>query len=461
MQVYIVCHGNIARSQVMSVYLRRRLAEMKAEATVSSCGIASKDAYPNEAQLLAEVRHALRRRGVHETLERTCWGKVTADAILACDLVLAADSSIKRAIIERTGICPSRVCLFYEYIGEEPKDFVDTYDHEQGKQDEERFSKLFDELERIASLAAANIVLSSAEQSRSRRFIQFLGTGAAQANLEVDEFLEHAAKCRDGHCAEVARMQGKNIRHATSVLIGGDVLVDFYSDLTLRSCGIAATDIRHLVITHAHFDHFNPQSIWDFSLALPQMLHIYGNSIIREAMEFAAKYRFDTSTGRFHLRQQNASFRTTTVLPGKTFTIGKVKATPVLANHAMDKKYLLNAYQALNYVFEYDGRTIFYGMDSSYMLPESFEMLRQFQFDVCVFDATYGNCSVDPLVSGHQNFAMLLQTKKEFAEAGLLKPDTQIIANHLAVHEVEPHDTIAEGLAKQGIILAYDGMLLQ
>ena len=111
MQVYVVCHGNIARSQVMSVYLRKHLAEMKGKATILSCGIASKDAYPNESQLVAEVEHKLKQRGIHDTLTRTCWSKVTADAILDCDLVLAADSSIKRAIIERTGICPSRVLL--------------------------------------------------------------------------------------------------------------------------------------------------------------------------------------------------------------------------------------------------------------------------------------------------------------------------------------------------------------
>ena len=461
MQVYVVCHGNIARSQVMSVYLVRRLAEMKAEVTVASCGIASQDAYSNEAQLLAEVQQALKQRGVHDRLERTWWSKATADGILCSDLVLAADSSIKEAIIDRTDISPSRVCLFYEYIGEEPRDFVDTYDHQRGKQDEKRFSELFDELERIAGLAAARILSSIAEQSQDCRLIQFLGTGAAQANLEVDEFLEHAASCRDGHCSKVAKMHGKNIRRATSSLIGADVLVDFYSDLTLGGCGIAAETIRHLIITHGHFDHFNPQRICNFSLTLPQPLQIYGNTMISNAMEFAAKYVFDNESGRFGWRQQKPNFTVTTVFPGKSLMVGNVKATAILANHAIDKKYLLNVYQALNYVFEYDGRTIFYGMDSSYILPESFEILTQFQFDVCVFDATYGNCPVDPFISGHQNFAMLMETKQEFADAGLLKPGAQIIANHIAVHEVEPHDTIAKELAEQGIILAYDGMLLQ
>lgn len=461
MRVFVVCHGNIGRSQVLSIYLRNRLSELAVQATVCSCGIAPEDAYPDEARLLAEVQQELSRRGIREAVSRTSWSQTAADAIAACDLVLAADRSVKRAIIDRTTICPSKVFLFYEYVGEGDKDCADTYDPEKGKQDEQRFLAIFDELERIANMTAQSIQSTVSAKAENNCLMQLLGTGGGDTNVDEQWFSEHVAKCKDGHCSKVAKMGGKNMRRATSSLIGSNILVDFYSDLTLKNCGVNPNDIRHLIITHGHFDHFNPLAILAFSAKLPHPLRIYGSTVIKDAMEFAGKYSCDTETGRFHLRKEKPNFTVTAVFPGETFAVDDLRVTAVLANHAIDKKFLLNGNQAFNYVFEYKGKTIFYGIDSSYILPESLELLSKFQFDICIFDASYGNCPVDLFLSGHQNFTMLLETKNEFAKLNMLKDNAQIIASHIAVHEVEPHDEIVDEVAKMGIVLAYDGMLLE
>jgi len=55
------------------------------------------------------------------------------------------------------------VYLFYEFIGEGSKDFVDTYDSAKGAQDAGRFEKCFDELERIARLVIRRIAQNSAQ----------------------------------------------------------------------------------------------------------------------------------------------------------------------------------------------------------------------------------------------------------------------------------------------------------
>jgi hypothetical protein len=49
------------------------------------------------------------------------------------------------------------VMLFYEFIGEGQSDFTDTYDASKGAQDPERFSRCFDELERIARVTIEQI----------------------------------------------------------------------------------------------------------------------------------------------------------------------------------------------------------------------------------------------------------------------------------------------------------------
>ena len=51
---------------------------------------------------------------------------------------------------------------------------------------------------------------------------------------------------------------GKNIRTRSSVLIDDDLMVDFPPDSYwhIVNYGIDASQIKHLVITHSHQDHF-------------------------------------------------------------------------------------------------------------------------------------------------------------------------------------------------------------
>jgi len=127
----------------------------------------------------------------------------------------------------------------------------------------------------------------------------------------------------------------------------------------------------------------------------------------------------------------------------------------------IDKKHLIQQEQAFNYVFERDGKALFYGLDSSYVLPGTLEMLSSFQFDIAVFDATFGHLNIDPFGSGHQNFAMLEKTIAQFRQADLFKEKTALVAGHISHHQVEPYDEIVDELSEKGIILSYDGMMLE
>lgn len=152
-KIAVVCHGNILRSQVLGHYVRAALDRREIGADVFSCGIAPRDAYPNEDELLQEVQEALDRRGVEALVKRTWWSPGAVVELQSSEIVLVADRECKRQILRRTGM-RSPVYLFYEFIGEGTKDFVDTFDRERGKQDPDRFARSFDELERIAGLVA-------------------------------------------------------------------------------------------------------------------------------------------------------------------------------------------------------------------------------------------------------------------------------------------------------------------
>ncbi len=154
MKISVVCHGNIARSQILHHYLAEYANRASLTLDVFSCGTAPQIAYPDADLLLAEVRTELERRGLETHVKRDVLDADSTQLLLDSDVILAADANRRRELITILGdqVAPTKIKLFYEYIGEGTKDFVDTYDAKKGAQDPEKFAKCFDELERIARL---------------------------------------------------------------------------------------------------------------------------------------------------------------------------------------------------------------------------------------------------------------------------------------------------------------------
>jgi protein-tyrosine-phosphatase len=153
-QVALVCHGNIARSQVLHHFLE---LHNPGDVTFFSCGTASENAYADVERLLEDVSNALQKRGVTPNVERRHWDEMVCMDLCGADVILAADASVRSDLRDRLPIAPEKVQLFYEFAGEGEKDFVDTYDHEKGMQDAGRFDACFTELERIALLIASRL----------------------------------------------------------------------------------------------------------------------------------------------------------------------------------------------------------------------------------------------------------------------------------------------------------------
>ncbi len=159
MKVSIVCHGNIARSQVLHHYLAEYAGRNSLYIELFSCGTAPIDAYPNVDLLLDEVRNELRRRGLNGPLKRDILDEEALQHLTGSDLILVADMDRRQEILSRLGdqAKSKKIMLFYEFIGEGQSDFTDTYDTNKGAQDPERFSRCFDELERIARVTIEQI----------------------------------------------------------------------------------------------------------------------------------------------------------------------------------------------------------------------------------------------------------------------------------------------------------------
>ena len=148
----LICYGNILRSQVLEQYLRHYTKLWDIQITFYSAGIAKWDEFPNTGDLLVEVHHELQKREISCSLQRNSWNNDVENRIISADIVLCADTPVKKKVLERMNdrISVKKVFTFYNKIFEGELDFQDTYDYENKRQDPIRFRNAFDEIDRIA-----------------------------------------------------------------------------------------------------------------------------------------------------------------------------------------------------------------------------------------------------------------------------------------------------------------------
>ncbi len=280
----------------------------------------------------------------------------------------------------------------------------------------------------------------------------FLGTGAGDFQSLNDPTNDAP------NIIAARRAGGRNLRYASSALIGADLLIDCHDTTKLHHFGKQTASIRNVLITHGHWDHFQPQEILDLAATLDEPLQVHGTSVVGESLAFAAEHEWNSNLHRFDKRADNGTICFKTLTCGDVFELDSTRVTAVRASHMLDKPRLLIEQPALNFVIERDDCTLFYGLDSSYLLPETLEMLANFVFDVVVLDATFGDESIDPAGSGHMTFQMILDTFSELRSLGAVTDSTELIASHISLAAVPPHDEIVDDLKRRGITLAFDGM---
>ena len=226
----------------------------------------------------------------------------------------------------------------------------------------------------------------------------FLGTGAGDFLACED------AQNTDANVVRARELGGRNLRDASQALLEPDILVDFYSDRQITRFGVDSEQIKHLLITHCHWDHFQPARIIEFAERLPHRLQVYGNETAEAGLEFAGQYEWEEDRSRFKLRTGRANLDFHPIRPGQTLPVGEARVTAVLAHHHVDFERRVIEERALNYVIERGGKTLFYGLDSSYVFPGTLEFLKPYRFDAAVLDATFGHLPIDPAATGHHNF---------------------------------------------------------
>ncbi len=283
--------------------------------------------------------------------------------------------------------------------------------------------------------------------------VTFVGTSAGEQFPGV--------WCNCANCRKSRELGGKNLRRNASMFMEPNILIDFppaIPDQALKA-GVELPDIEHLFITHNHDDHFTP---WFFRwryfprerklppqvgdmgplFSEPKLLHVYGNQrVVDETLRV-----IDNNPGEHHMEIHIME-------TGKLLEINSsLAALPIRGNHDPSQV-------CLNYIFLRDNQTILYATDTGWFLPETWEIIKQYQYDLVVMDGTFGfNDQYDVTGPGHCNFHANKRALDLFGENGMLKARAKFVITHTGPHHAPPYEEAAPRLADMGLILAYDGM---
>lgn len=276
--------------------------------------------------------------------------------------------------------------------------------------------------------------------------ITVLGSGGGEAYP--------ATFCGCEHCNEARRVGGKSIRTLSQTLINDDLLIDYPSDTAehARRYGLNLGDVGNILITHTHTDHFAPAELllrgvyYAHNMRCPE-LNLYGSSDVRRV--------FNGIKSLYSCHPEiEKSISTSICEPYGKYAIGSYTVTALPARH---NKRL----ECLNYIITDGKSTLIYFHDTGLPDEEIMAYLENegIRADCVMMDATMGVAEVSDH-GGHMSFEQNKRLAATLRERRIADAHTLLVANHITHNHAKTHENIEQIFEGTGIVVAYDGMVI-
>lgn len=253
-------------------------------------------------------------------------------------------------------------------------------------------------------------------------------------------------------------MGSKDFRKRSSIIINNNLLIDFGPDVLSASFmyGKSIANIRYLLQTHSHSDHFDPSH---FTTRIPEYmgvntppLQLYGSEATLKKMSEMVKNEGYVSDIFDPKEKERLNLEIFPVKPLQTFNFGNYQVTAFATDHD-------NSVDSLLYSITEGGFTVFYGTDTDTLSENVWQGMKDknLKFNIVILDHTYGP-NADS--GGHLNANRFIEHVKRFKTENLLAGNARILATHIS-HEGNPtHDELSKCAKQNGYEIAYDGMTI-
>lgn len=266
--------------------------------------------------------------------------------------------------------------------------------------------------------------------------LHLLGTGGADG---IPSFFGR------GELSDFARERGgKDIRTRTGAVVDGVLKIDFGPDTYAQSAaqGIVPADWKWVVVTHSHYDHFDPGLL---QYCLPPFVsdattapEVLGNSKVLEALS-----RAFPDSGSIAVRIIES------FIPVEA---GDYTVTPISAYHKLDE-------DSVNLIVERDGKRLLYATDTGVYQQPTWDFISGMRFDCVAIEATDGFSPSD--YWGHLSCEEVVSMIGRMRGLGCVDANTQIVSIHHAASGAATHAQLDEFFAPYGIAVGFDGMSLE
>lgn len=268
--------------------------------------------------------------------------------------------------------------------------------------------------------------------------LQFLGTAAAEGIP--------ALFCPCPICAHAREKGGLDVRTRSGALVDGRIKIDFPPDTYahILRYGIHLYDIRSLLITHTHFDHFSAEEMMYRMPAFANLpedappLTVYGNAAVDAKLNKIPWSR----PGRIEYHELKAF---------QPIEVEDYRVTALPADHMKDETCFI-------YSIEKDGRRMLYGHDTGFFPESTWEWLTERDIHLVSLDCT---CGGNDHSSGHMGFPANVRVRDRMLSIGAAGNGTVFVSNHFSHNGGATYDDLTAMARPEGFLIAYDGMELE
>lgn len=276
---------------------------------------------------------------------------------------------------------------------------------------------------------------------------KYLGTAASEGFPGIF--------CNCEACQKALKEGGRSIMTRSQALIDDKILIDYGADTYMHFLQMGKTlcEIGHVLITHAHEDHFSYNEWFN---------RYYGNAhgIKYEKLKFYAhksafeKIKKVIVARGLSLDDINEKFEFVDVELYAPFMIENYKITALPAFHTDDEQSLL-------YLIEKDGKTIFYGNDTGVFTHEIDEYLLKTTtvIDFLSLDCTKGDYHYT--YQSHLSMTEAYGIYERLVKVGAVTPNTIKYFTHFTHNCKMTYPELCESAKKYGFSVAFDGLEIE
>jgi len=278
--------------------------------------------------------------------------------------------------------------------------------------------------------------------------ITYYGTGGGAGIPEIF--------CSCEVCENARRERGKNIRSRSQAVLDGVISIDFPVDAYAHCVwgGLDMRSIPHILVTHAHHDHFLPADIFSRPQGLTHPIEVWASkesgTAVRTTLDnwenaYRTGKRVKTSDYEVFLHE---------LKPFEPVSIAGYTVHPLPARHAKNVT-------SLNYIIEKDGKSLLWGHDTGEFLPETVEYIGSLDIKLGFLSLDCNLGRGERITKSHMDIDQCADMVKLLRDAGKLAPGAKVYISHIGHLLHLNHEALDEQATTLGMRAAYDGLTVE